>query len=139
MALLVMFMLMFSVVSSVFADAGNPILGTITSSSTLHADGTVTVSVRGQWNWLSHNSDCNFNRAATGAAFIWNDPTETGYLLSKNGVSAEVGIKTRNNALWAGFGSGVDPNPLDRAVHPVDRGNVPEGYTSGTFQSTAQG
>jgi hypothetical protein len=30
--------------------------------------------VRGQWNWLSHNSDCNFDRAATGVGLIWNDP-----------------------------------------------------------------
>ena len=33
--------------------------------------GPVTVYVRGQWTWLSHKSDCNFDRAATGVGIIW--------------------------------------------------------------------
>lgn len=102
----------------VLADAGNPILGTIQATTTFNTGGTVTVSVRGEWNWLSHNTDCNFDRAGAGVAMIWNDPTETGYLLSKGSVSAQVGIKTKN-------GSWADPNPLDAMVHPVDRGKIP--------------
>ena len=73
---------------SALADAGNPIIGTTKGDLVQNPDGTVTVYVRGQWNWLSHNSDCNFDRAATGLAMIWNDPTETGYTLTKGTVSA---------------------------------------------------
>jgi uncharacterized repeat protein (TIGR01451 family) len=113
----------FTLAPSVLADAGNPILGSITSSHTFNADGTVTVYVRGEWNWYSHGSDCNFNRAATGVGIIWNDPTETGYTVSKGAISADVGIASKD-------GSWADPNPLDPMVHPVDRGNIPEGYTA---------
>ncbi|HVA85072.1 MAG TPA: hypothetical protein VNF73_02015 [Candidatus Saccharimonadales bacterium] len=118
--------------ANVNADAGNPILGTITATSTFNADGTVTVNVRGEWNWLSHNSDCNFDRAGAGVAIIWNDPTETGYTISHNGVTAQVGIQSKN-------GSWADPNALDQMVHPSDLGNVPEGYTAaGTDYPTGQ-
>src|SRR5438045_615400 len=48
------------------ADAGNPILGTIHGSLQPNADGTVTVFVRGEWHWLPPNSDCTFDRSATG-------------------------------------------------------------------------
>lgn len=129
-ALLVAVILTISGAVVVLADAGNPILGTIHATTTFNANGTVTVSVQGEWNWLSHNSDCNFDRAATGVAMIWNDPTETGYLLSKGTVSAQVGIKsykTTAGFTWAGIGGGTDPNPLDAMVHPVDLGNVPQG------------
>jgi hypothetical protein len=109
------------------ADAGNPILatikGTITKTPTQQFPNAVTVYVRGQWNWLTHNSDCNFDRAATGVGIIWNDSHEPGYTVSKGTVSAGVGI---NGAL-------KDPNdpfnaPDDQMVHPVDRGNQVEGY-----------
>ena len=80
----------------------------------------MTAYVRGQWNWLSHNSDCNIDRAGTGLAMIWNDPTETGYTLTGRTVSAQVGVATKD-------GSWADPNPIDGMVHPVDRGNIPEG------------
>jgi hypothetical protein len=111
------------------ADAGNPILGTIIG--TVVADpsgGGVTVYVRGQWNWLSHNSDCNFDRAATGVGIIWNDPNSPGFTVTKGSVSAGVGVA-----------SSTDGNAVDPMVHPVDLGNVPQGYTAGTWQSTTQG
>lgn len=111
------------------ADAGNPILGTIRGTIVADASGSgVTVYVRGQWNWLSHNSDCNFDRAATGVGIIWNDVNSPGFTVAKGSVSAEVGVK-----------SSTDGNAVDPMVHPVDRGNVPEGYTAGTWKSTAQG
>jgi hypothetical protein len=106
--------------SSALADAGNPIIGTTKGDLVQNPDGTVTVYVRGQWNWLSHDKDCNFDRAGTGLSMIWNDPTETGYMLTKDAVSAEVGVKEKD-------GSWTDPNAVDGMVHPVDRGNVPEG------------
>ena len=105
-------------VSSALADAGNPINGTTRGDLVKNPDGTVTVYVRGQWNWLSHKSDCNFDRAATGLSMVWNDPTETGYPLTGK-FSAQVGVKSKDKS-WE------DPNPIDGMVHPVDRGNIPE-------------
>src|SRR5437870_718218 len=70
-------------VSGAFADAGNPILGTIKATAIVNNnDNTVTIYVRGQWNWLSHGSDCNDNRNGAGVGIIWNDTTEPGYLVS---------------------------------------------------------
>jgi hypothetical protein len=43
--------------AAAFADAGNPIAGTIKASTVDNGDGTLTVYVRGQWNWLSHTTD----------------------------------------------------------------------------------
>jgi hypothetical protein len=106
--------------SSALADAGNPIIGTTKGDLVQNPDGTVTVYVRGQWNWLSHKNDCNFDRAATGLSMIWNDPTETGYTMTGKTISADVGVKSKN-------GSWADPNLIDGMVHPVDRGNIPEG------------
>ena len=37
-------------------------------------NGTVTIYVRGQWWWDSHNADCNTDRAGAGVGIIWNDP-----------------------------------------------------------------
>jgi uncharacterized repeat protein (TIGR01451 family) len=108
-------------VANAFADAGNPILGTIRFKATDNGNGTVTIYVRGQWNWLSHNSDCNFDRAGTGVGIIWNDSTEPGYTVSKGAISASVGISKLR--------SGDTVNQVDEMVHPVDRGNQVEGYT----------
>jgi len=109
-------------VTNAFADSGNPITGTIRASATDNGNGTVTVYVRGQWNWLSHNNDCNVDRAGTGVGIIWNDSTEPGYTVSKGAISAQVGI--------ASLRPGDTANQVDQMVHPVDRGNVPEGYTA---------
>src|SRR5438876_5170908 len=126
-----------------YADAGNPVLGTIHGSIQPNADGTVTVFVRGEWNWLSHNSDCNFDRAATGVGMIWNDPTEPGFTVIKGTISAGVGVLSlRGTTPPAGENAKAFPdtsNTVDQMVHPVDRGNQVEGYTSGTFQSTTAG
>src|SRR5213080_1088121 len=107
------------------ADAGNPILGTIHGSLQPNPDGTVTVFVRGQWNWLSHNSDCNFDRAATGVGMIWNDPTEPGFTVTKAPISAGVGIAAiRSGTAPAGANPNAYPdtyNTGDEMVHPVDR------------------
>jgi hypothetical protein len=114
---------MFWVVGA-FADAGNPVLGTIkgdivdTSGNPNDADTRVTVYVRGQWNWLSHNKDCNVDRNGTGVGIIWNDPTEPGYTVAKGSISAGVGI--------AFLRAGDTDNTIDRMVHPSDRGNIPE-------------
>src|SRR5437870_5041673 len=125
------------------ADAGNPILGTIHGSLQPNPDGTVTVFVRGQWNWLSHNSDCNFDRAATGVGMIWNDPTEPGFTVTKAPISAGVGIAAiRSGTAPAGENPNAYPdtyNTVDEMVHPVDRGNQGEGRPSRTLINTNKG
>jgi hypothetical protein len=193
-----------------FADAGNPILstihGTVVPDNPANPNGGVTVYVRGQWNWLSHNSDCNFDRAGTGVAIAWNDPQgadrtrtittatragttvtltvaaqtfDVGDHITVAGVTGGTGyngtfvVTARDNThvkyTSAGTGSGsggtvtdndiyngwkvqkspitayvgtqtaTPGNPVDNMVHPVDRGNQVEGYTSGTWKSTTQG
>jgi uncharacterized repeat protein (TIGR01451 family) len=108
-------------VAGALADAGNPITGTIRYTATDNGNGTITIHVRGQWNWLSHKSDCNFDRAGTGVGVIWNDPTEPGYTVSKGNITAGVGI--------ASLRAGDAANQVDQMVHPADRGNQVEGYT----------
>jgi hypothetical protein len=198
-------------VPSALGDAGNPVLGTIHGTivpdNANNPSGPVTVYVRGQWNWISHSSDCNFDRAATGVGIIWNDPSgadrtrnistatrsgttvtlttttaqtfDVGDHITVSGVNGGTGfngnfvITARDNThvkySSAGTGSGtggtvtdtdvfngfkvqkspvkgyvgtqtaVNGNLVDQMVHPVDRGNVPEGYTAGTWTSTTQG
>src|SRR5437867_6617273 len=66
-----------------YADAGNPILGTIHGSLQPNPDGTVTVFVRAQWKWLSPDSDCNSDRATTPAGTTSTDPTQPGVTVTK--------------------------------------------------------
>jgi hypothetical protein len=128
-----------------FADAGNPVLDTIRSSVVNNTDGTVTVYVRGQWNWISHGGDCNQtaasgdregDRAGTGLAIVWNDPTEPGYVKArpKKGTWPPGGVGIRQ------LRTGDTVNQIDGLVHPVDRGNRPENYNvAGTdFPATQQ-
>jgi hypothetical protein len=103
------------------ADAGNPILGSIRGSIRDNPNGTATVFVRGQWNWLTHDTNCNFDRAGVGVAVAWNDPTEPGYVVDKANISVAVGVSSLRG--------GDTVNTIDRMIHPVDRGNRAEGYT----------
>jgi hypothetical protein len=115
--------------ATALGNAGNPVVGTIRGTIVPDASGSgVTVYVRGQWNWLSHASDCNFDRAGIGVGIIWNDPNAPGYTVTKGSITAGIGVM-----------SSTDGNVVDQMVHPVDRGNVPQGYTAGTWTSTTQG
>ncbi|MDQ1425131.1 MAG: large repetitive protein, partial [Acidimicrobiaceae bacterium] len=118
-------------VAGALADAGNPISGTIKANAVDNGNNTITVYVRGQWNWLSHTTDCNFDRAATGVGIVWNDSTEPGYTVAKNGISADIGVSSLRN--------GDAVNLIDEMVHPTDRGNQVEGYTvAGTDYPASQ-
>jgi uncharacterized repeat protein (TIGR01451 family) len=119
LATIVSFLVLSPIVAN--ADAGNPILGSIHGSIRDNANGTATVFVRGQWNWLTHTTDCNFDRAGTGVAIAWNDPTEPGYVVDKANISVQVGTSHLR--------AGDTVNKIDRMIHPVDRGNRAEGYT----------
>jgi hypothetical protein len=198
------------VVAHAFADAGNPILatiqGTVVPDNPANPNGGVTVYVRGQWNWLTHNTDCNFDRAAAGVGIVWNDPngadrTRTISTATRSGTTVAINVPTQtfdvgdhitvagvtggtgfngdfvitarsntqikytsagtgsgsggtvtDNDVYNGFKVQQSPitayvgtqtatpgDPVDNMVHPVDRGNQVEGYTSGTWKSTAQG
>src|SRR5437867_1408793 len=76
-------------VAGAFADAGNPILGTIKATAQDNGDGTVTIYVRGQWNWLSHTTDCNSDRNGAGVGIIWSD---------RNGVARDITTATRSGS-----------------------------------------
>src|SRR5207237_7160489 len=67
------------------ADASNPIVGSSSGEQVTNPDGTGTVFVRGEWNWFTHNTDCNFDRPAAGVGIVWNDPTEPGYNVGASG------------------------------------------------------
>src|SRR3954469_19846977 len=115
--------------TAALGDAATPVVGQIRGTIVPDAGGDgVTVYVRGQWNWLSHNSDCNFDRAGIGVGVIWNDPSSAGYTVTKGSLTAAVGVR-----------SSTDGNVVDQMVHPVDRGNFPQGHTAGTWTSTTQG
>jgi hypothetical protein len=106
--------------AAALGDAGSPVVGTIRGTIVPDTSGSgVTVYVRGQWNWFSHTSDCNFDRAGTGVGLIWNDPNSAGYPVAKGSLTAAVGVQ-----------SSTDGNVVDQMVHPVDRGNVAQGYTT---------
>jgi len=106
----------------VSADASNPVASTIHATITdPNADGSLTVYIRGQWNWYTHSTDCNFDRAGAGVGLIWNDPSEPGYPVANDGNPPQgVGVSTLR--------TGDTHNTKDRMVHPADVGNVPEGY-----------
>jgi uncharacterized repeat protein (TIGR01451 family) len=109
-------------VTDAFADAGNPITGTFRYTATDNGNGTLTIYVRGQWNWLSHGNDCNLDRNGAGVGIVWNDPTEPGYTVTKGAISAGIGISILR--------ANDNVNQVDRMVHPSDRGNQVEGYTA---------
>src|SRR5581483_8128390 len=46
-------------VSSVSADAADPILASTTGTVVVNPDGSRTVTVHGGWQWTTHRSNCN--------------------------------------------------------------------------------
>jgi hypothetical protein len=107
------------------ADAPNPIPGTTHGTLVHNADGSWTAYVQGEWNWLSHNNDCNFNRAAAGLGLVWNDPNEPGYTITQGGITASVGVAQKLN--------GDTFNQIDGQVHPADVGQQgPPSFVAGS-------
>jgi uncharacterized repeat protein (TIGR01451 family) len=109
-----------AVAPAAFADTGTPINGSINLTYQVDpATGAVTVYAQGQWNWPTHSSDCNTDRAGAGVSLIWNDPNEPGYTLTGkdvhgNNISYGVGVAQRTN--------GDTYNAIDGTVHPADLG-----------------
>src|SRR4051794_32458917 len=89
------------------------------SASSVQNGSTVTVTVKGSWQWTTRSFDCNTDRAGVGIAIDWNDPNQPGNLVTTlNGVQIDVGAATAN-AL----------NPADNAVHPT----MGSTFSCGTF------
>src|SRR5437667_6948846 len=70
------------IASAVSADAPDPVpaAATITLGPVTNVNGvpTRTVTAAGQWQWPTHGSDCNTDRAGAGFAVDWNDPNQAG-------------------------------------------------------------
>src|SRR5215208_6263577 len=56
----------------------------ITASAVTNLDGTVTVTVKGGWNWEHGAKDCNVDRAGAGVAIAWFDPQQAGNSLGSS-------------------------------------------------------
>jgi hypothetical protein len=102
------------------ADAPDPIPSqTQLAGPIVHnPDGSFTVTVQGAWQWTTHHSNCNLDRSGVGVAIAWNDPSDPGNFVGKNGLSALVGTSdtsTPPNAQWFGVnqhdGNLVHPTP----------------------------
>ena len=112
-------------VSGALADAGNPIPGTIKATAVDNHDGTVTVYVRGQYNWLSHSATATPTARPQASGSSGTTRPRPATPSARARISAGLGVKTKNvGGQWP-----TDPNPIDQMVHPVDRGNQVEGYT----------
>src|SRR5215210_2703220 len=84
------------------ADAPDPVPSATHGSMVINSDGSRTITVSGGtdestdpgWKWTTHKSDCNTDRAGTGVAIIWNDPTDPGNPLTGtiNGSSVTFGV-----------------------------------------------
>lgn len=80
-----------------------------TGTKTVNADGTVTLTVSGQWTWPALSGDCNLKHRAVGYAVDWNDATQPGNVVATvNGTTLDVGAAAGNTR-----------NPQDNAVHPT--------------------
>jgi hypothetical protein len=87
--------------AKVFADSADPVLPISQGTVTHNNDGSNTVTMRGQWQWTTHASDCNTNRYAVGWAVDWHDPSAPGNLItgkdaSNQAITAHVGTPTDN-------------------------------------------
>src|SRR5215468_2907135 len=85
--------------ANAFADAPDVKVGptqspVVTAHAVVNADGTVTVTVTGGWNWPTHGHDCNTDRAGAGVAIDWFDPKQPGNALGAsvmlNGISTPI-------------------------------------------------
>lgn len=93
------------------ADAPDPDLNSAPNvTANVLQDGTIRVTVTGQWKWTTHTTNCNNDKRGVGVAIDWNDPNEPGnHVTTLNGVSIDVGT------------------PTDNVVHPTTSVGLPSG------------
>ena len=132
------------------ADAPDPIPSQTELSAPIHtnANGSFTVTVDGAWQWTTHHSDCNNDRSGVGYAIAWNDPSDPGNFVGKNGLSAQVGTTAGNtlgpdvaSVLVNGKTIRLNANPMDgNLAHAAMPGNDPGlGPTTVTYNVAANG
>src|SRR4051812_44508007 len=92
--------------------------GSIVSSD---ASGTV-VEIHGTWQWTTHNTNCNNDRAGVGFAVDWGD-NNGNHVTTLNGDSIDVGVATATSR-----------NAADNVVHNATGGSGT--YTCGTFNGS---
>src|SRR3954471_19283051 len=104
------------------ADAPDVTPNSMSASSVRRADGTIAVTIQGSWQWTTHHSNCNTDRAGVGVAIDWNDTNQPGNVVTTlNGVTIDVGAA-----------SATALNPADNAVHPT----LGSTFSCGTFNGS---
>ena len=124
------------VAASAFANAANSIPGTTKVDSVSISNGQVTVTVEGQWNWVTQ-TDCPTARDGVGYNVAWFDPSDTvnpiGQNNSPNGV-IDVGSAT-DNIVHSIYTDGGPSNTLVTSANPFFDG-VPTSYLSHNTSSS---
>jgi hypothetical protein len=106
-----------------------------------HADlSGKTVTISGSWEWPTHKSDCNKDRAGVGIAVDWNDSSDPGYPVTVlNGTPIEVGsTKLGDNNVYntsGGTGSGFTCGQFNGKYNTGTFGGISHTYT-GDIPST---
>src|SRR4051812_4613549 len=115
------------------ADAPDVTPNSMSASSKAGPNNTVIVTVQGKWQWTTHKSNCNTDRAGVGVAIDWNDPNQGGNLVTTlNGTPIDVGAA-----------NATPLNPADNAVHPTlgstfSCGNFNGSYNIGDFGTNGE-
>ena len=98
-------------------------------SVVVNGDGSITVTLAGNWAWSTKDSDCNLDRFGVGWSADWNDPNAAGnHVTTLGSDSIDVGVATANAY-----------NVADNHVHyyaDIPRCGVFDaglGYNTGTF------
>jgi uncharacterized repeat protein (TIGR01451 family) len=132
--------------ASAFADASDPVPSATHLAQPIQTnpDGSHTVTVAGGtnastdpgWQWTTHHSDCNTDRAGVGVAIAWNDPTDPGNPVTGNvnGKQVTIGVGTSSDNV-------VHPTPGPTFVDSSDftqwRGGC--GVFNGTYNTGTWG
>jgi hypothetical protein len=123
--------------SAAFGNAANP-LPTTTAIATQNADGSVTVTVHGSWDWQSQTGTsadpCGGTRFGVGWAVAWGDPNAPGHAVTKGSTTLLVGTPTDNAVHF----DAADPcGVLGPGNHPTGPWG-PESHTYGAGTPVGQ-
>ncbi len=122
--------------ASALGNAANPIAGTAKVDSVSVSGGAYTITVEGQWNWVTQ-TDCPTARDGVGYNVAWFDPSDTanpiGGKNSPNGT-IDVGSAT-DNIVHSIYTNGGPSNTLVTSSNPFFDG-VPSSYLTHNTSST---
>ena len=121
------------------ADAPDPIPAATDGTLVTNPDGSRTLTVWGGtnansnpgWQWTTHGSDCNNDRAGAGFAIVWNDPNDhSNPLVGKvNGANMTFFVGTASDnvvhatpQLIAGRAAADDSKVTDPSLYQLWRG-----------------